>query len=167
MVTRYQSRASVTGGRPFHAALLAGTLAGRSAEQTAAEQFLRIAEPPAHDRWSYNEDLGERYARGAKKALDEFHARVTEALQRILRPTAAHAADGPEVLKRLLHFRPPKVAASKQPQVRILRSSAKVDGDAWFVEAELSIKDKETVNVPVWVGVGALVAGVFLLFVRK
>lgn len=32
---------------------------------------------------------------------------------------------------------------------------------------ELSIKDKETVNVPVWAGVGAIVAGVILLFVRK
>lgn len=32
---------------------------------------------------------------------------------------------------------------------------------------ELSVKETETVNVPVWVGVGAIVAGVILLFVRK
>ncbi len=32
---------------------------------------------------------------------------------------------------------------------------------------ELSVKDKETVNVPVWVGVAAMVAGAFLLFARK
>ena len=32
---------------------------------------------------------------------------------------------------------------------------------------ELSIKDKETVNIPVWAGVGAIVAGAILLFVRK
>ena len=32
---------------------------------------------------------------------------------------------------------------------------------------ELSIKDKETVNIPIWAGVGAIVAGVALLFVRK
>ena len=32
---------------------------------------------------------------------------------------------------------------------------------------ELSVKDKETVNVPVWAGVGAIVAGVILLFVLK
>jgi LPXTG-motif cell wall-anchored protein len=31
---------------------------------------------------------------------------------------------------------------------------------------ELSIKDKETVNVPVWAGVGAIVLGGALLFVR-
>ena len=32
---------------------------------------------------------------------------------------------------------------------------------------ELSVKDTETVNVPVWAGVGAIVAGVFLLVIRK
>ncbi len=31
---------------------------------------------------------------------------------------------------------------------------------------ELSIKDKETVNIPVWAGVGAIVIGGILLFVR-
>ena len=29
---------------------------------------------------------------------------------------------------------------------------------------ELSIKDKETVNVPVWMGVGAIIVGGLLLF---
>ena len=32
---------------------------------------------------------------------------------------------------------------------------------------ELSIKDKETVNVPVWVGAVALALGVGLLLIRK
>ena len=32
---------------------------------------------------------------------------------------------------------------------------------------ELTVKDTETVNIPVWAGVGALVAGMILLFVRK
>jgi len=32
---------------------------------------------------------------------------------------------------------------------------------------ELSIKDKETVNIPIWAGVGAIAAGALLLFVRK
>ena len=32
---------------------------------------------------------------------------------------------------------------------------------------ELTIKDTQTVNVPIWVGVGAIVVGVVLLFVRK
>jgi hypothetical protein len=32
---------------------------------------------------------------------------------------------------------------------------------------ELSIKDKETVNIPVWAGVGTIVLGGILLFVPK
>jgi hypothetical protein len=32
---------------------------------------------------------------------------------------------------------------------------------------ELSVKDRQTVNVPVWVGAGAIVAGLLLLFGRK
>lgn len=32
---------------------------------------------------------------------------------------------------------------------------------------EFSVKDKETVNVPVWAGVGAIVGGVVLLVARK
>lgn len=31
----------------------------------------------------------------------------------------------------------------------------------------LSVKDQQTVNIPIWAGVGSLVAGVILLFVRK
>lgn len=32
---------------------------------------------------------------------------------------------------------------------------------------ELSIKDKETVNIPIWAGVGAILVGGGLLFVRS
>jgi TRAP-type C4-dicarboxylate transport system permease small subunit len=38
--------------------------------------------------------------------------------------------------------------------------------DAKIGPLEFSIKDKETVNIPVWAGVGAIVAGGVLLFVR-
>mgnify|MGYP003465504188 CR=1 FL=1 len=39
--------------------------------------------------------------------------------------------------------------------------------DAKIGPLEFSIKDKETVNIPVWAGVGAIVAGGVLLFVRR
>ena len=38
--------------------------------------------------------------------------------------------------------------------------------DAKIGPLELSIKDKETVNVPVWAGVAAIAVGGALLFVR-
>jgi TRAP-type C4-dicarboxylate transport system permease small subunit len=39
--------------------------------------------------------------------------------------------------------------------------------DAKIGPLEFSIQDKETVNVPVWAGVGSIVVGGLLLFVRK
>lgn len=39
--------------------------------------------------------------------------------------------------------------------------------DAKIGPLELSIKDKETVNIPAWAGVGALVVGAVLLLVRR
>lgn len=38
--------------------------------------------------------------------------------------------------------------------------------DAKFGPLEMSFKEKRTVNVPVWAGVGAVVAGAILLLVR-
>ena len=31
----------------------------------------------------------------------------------------------------------------------------------------LAVKDRETVNIPIWAGVAAVAAGVFMLFIRK
>jgi TRAP-type C4-dicarboxylate transport system permease small subunit len=38
--------------------------------------------------------------------------------------------------------------------------------DAKIGPMEISIKDKETVNIPAWAGGGALLAGILLLIVR-
>jgi uncharacterized membrane protein YidH (DUF202 family) len=40
----------------------------------------------------------------------------------------------------------------------------KATHEAHIGPMEMSFKDKETVNVPVWVGVGAIVVGAALLF---
>ncbi len=46
-------------------------------------------------------------------------------------------------------------------------SYTKESHDAKIGPLELSVKDKETVNVPVWAGVGAIVIGGLLLAARK
>lgn len=43
----------------------------------------------------------------------------------------------------------------------------KTTHDAKIGPFELSIKDKERVNIPVWAGIGAIVAGGLLLVARK
>src|SRR5207247_11128123 len=109
MIVKYLTRNDVVvGAPPFHAALLAGTLAGQAAEHVAAEQFLRLAEPPAHDRWEYNEDLGEKYARGAGMRIKDLFEGVTRALQEKLRRENSEEQKGPEILRRLLQIRAPR-----------------------------------------------------------
>ena len=39
--------------------------------------------------------------------------------------------------------------------------------DAKIGPIEFSVKDKETVNIPVWAGAGTLALGLFLLVTRK
>jgi hypothetical protein len=46
-------------------------------------------------------------------------------------------------------------------------SYTKETHEAKIGSLELSVKDKETVNVPVWAGVGAIVAGGLLLLLPK
>ena len=46
-------------------------------------------------------------------------------------------------------------------------SYTKETDEAKIGSLELSVKDKETVNVPVWAGVGAIVVGGLLLLVLK
>jgi TRAP-type C4-dicarboxylate transport system permease small subunit len=46
-------------------------------------------------------------------------------------------------------------------------SYTKETHEAKIGSLELSMKDKETVNVPVWAGVGAIVVGGILLLVPK
>jgi hypothetical protein len=45
-------------------------------------------------------------------------------------------------------------------------SYTKTTHEAKVGPLDLSIKEKKTVNIPVWAGVGAIVAGGALLFVR-
>jgi hypothetical protein len=46
-------------------------------------------------------------------------------------------------------------------------SYTKETHDAKLGPIELSVKDTQAVNVPVWAGVGAIVAGALLLLVRE
>lgn len=46
-------------------------------------------------------------------------------------------------------------------------SYTKATHEAKLGPLELSVKEKETVNVPMWAGIGAIVAGVALLVVPR
>lgn len=141
MVVRYWSRANiVVGGLPFHAVLLAGTSAGGEQPQVAAEQFLRLAEPPAHDRWEPNEEIREKYAWGAGTRLRELFEAVTDLLRNAIRPTDAPKDEGPQELKRLLQLNFNAPPAPKPATLRNIRW--KLVDACWEVEAEIHINDR-------------------------
>jgi hypothetical protein len=138
MITRYMTKNNVVvGAPPFHATLLAGTLAGSGAEHLAAEQFLRLAEPPAHDRWEFNEDLREKYSWGAGARIREMFDAVTEALQELLRTHASDEHETPEVLRRLIQIRPPGPPSAVRAKLHKVIGS--IEDGAWKIRAEVSL----------------------------
>ncbi len=104
MVVRYDDRSRVAlGMRPFHAILACGRARAPKAPtdaDRAVETFLRMAEPPTHDRWESTQRLKAHYARGYKKAIDDLRAAVDQALQRLLIAPHAIGERGPERLQR-------------------------------------------------------------------
>ena len=83
--------------------------------------------------------VADKFARGARRLLDEFFNRVTEQLQRVLRPIASGTHDGPEVLSKLLQLRSLAPPPSRQARAVILSADGRIVDGAWVVDAEVSI----------------------------
>jgi transcriptional regulator with XRE-family HTH domain len=141
MVTRYWMQTGiVVGARPFHAVLLAGEAVGSDDHHLAVEQFLRLSEPPAHNKWEFNDELREKYQRGAKARLDDFHRAITDALRDAVKPAASGEDDGPEDLKRLLQLEGPPPPES--PPATLRQVDARLVGSSWHVAGEIHINDR-------------------------
>jgi RNA polymerase primary sigma factor len=145
MVVKYWRRKNiVVGGRPFHAVLLAGEAVetGSSGDpQVAADQFLRMAEPPAHDDWKYNDEIRANFAWGAKARLDELFGDVTRALKKIVRPRKSdEQTDAPRELQRLLQISGGTAASSAAVTLRRVRGN--VEDGQWHLEAEIHVKER-------------------------
>jgi transcriptional regulator with XRE-family HTH domain len=90
------------GARPFHAAIICGEAAGSSEADTAAEHFLALCEPPAHDNWTADlPDLSRIYVRPIQTALHDFKARIRDALREIVIQRSSTEDRGPADLKKL------------------------------------------------------------------
>lgn len=154
MIVKYvRKRGLPLGARPFQAVLLAGTLVSDSQEQENAEQFLRFAEPPAHNDWEYNSDLGEKYERGAGARLDELEDRINETLRDLVQPPLPETKEGPAVLRNLLQLKTPTSDPTDRPKAKVLSADGVLIDGAWRVEAEVSVDQspKELVITP-WLG---------------
>ena len=149
MIVKYERKSGVVmGARPFHAFLLAGTLAGKGVHEQYAERFLRHAEPTAHDDWSLNGDLKERYAHGAGARLRAMYQDVIAALQKYLKTQSEASNEGPELLREQFSIRTTQRPESK-PKVALRNVIAVPNGEGWNVQGEIVISvDAETVVEP-------------------
>jgi transcriptional regulator with XRE-family HTH domain len=141
MVVQYWSQRNiVVGGRSFHAVLMAGEAAEKNEPAKAAELFLRLSEPPAHDKWESSEDVNDNYKPGARSRLIEMQKEITARIKEIIRPDDDGVEDEPEELKRLLQI------GSTEPHPKLARLShtSRFDGSRWFVNGEVKILDRRS-----------------------
>lgn len=140
MIVKYvRKRGLPLGARPFQAVLLAGTLVGEDEEQVAAEQFLRYAEPPAHDDWKYNQAVEDRYQAGGSARLREMESRLNETLRDLVRPLVPTGQTGPSILRNLLQLRTPTKEPTDRPSGKIFSAEGELVDGAWMIEAEVSV----------------------------
>lgn len=141
MVVRYLAQRNLlVGGRAFHGLLLAGTAARDAPYAKNAEEFLRAAEPPAHDKWEYAPELAGIYKQGTGARLKEFFSRLTTELKRIVRPQRGDETEGPLELRRMLQLSKSGSPGSRpKPAFRGLR--AELDSGKWRVSGAITASE--------------------------
>ncbi|MFJ3661180.1 helix-turn-helix transcriptional regulator [Streptomyces sp. NPDC090119] len=143
------------GTNPFQAVLLAGEAAGESAPfAREAEEFLRAAEPPEHDRWGQTEELSLRWSPSAYRRINSLTTEVNKTVKELVaRPKRGDRAGGEALRKALTVKTRPKAKVPSGPVAPVLDDiEATVgEGGEWRIAAEVSIPrgDEITPMVPV------------------
>ncbi|MFE2265233.1 helix-turn-helix domain-containing protein [Streptomyces griseosporeus] len=131
------------GTNPFQAVLLAGEAAGDTAPfAKEAEEFLRAAEPPEHDRWGQTEELTLRWSPSAYRRIDGLTREVNNAVREIVARPKRSNREGGEVLRKALTVKNrPKAKVPTGPVIPVLNGLDATIGDAgeWRITAEVSI----------------------------
>jgi hypothetical protein len=116
----------------FHASLTMGLAHGADASDKAAEQFLRAAEPVAHQSWvSTTDRIHAEYQLGASKGLRDFEEEIALSIADMLREPPPDSAKGPEALRRL--FPIPGIgggSVTREP-FRLTNAVAVLHDDRW------------------------------------
>jgi hypothetical protein len=108
----------------------------------AADRFLRTSEPPNHNEWTSTPDLGTEYARGGKKAIEDFIKTAKDNIRDLVRPPQDDLSDGPEALKELLRIGDDDDEPVDVPYVYRPKGTPMDDG-SWSVEARIRIKSSD------------------------
>ncbi|MFF8530523.1 helix-turn-helix transcriptional regulator [Streptomyces sp. NPDC015532] len=143
------------GTNPFQAVVLVGEAAGESAPfAKEAEEFLRAAEPPEHDRWGQTEELTLRWSPSAYRRINMLTTEVNSAVKELVARPKRSTGEGGEALRKALTVKAkPKPKAPSGPVVPVLDGLDATIGEdgEWLITAEVSIPrgDEITPMVPV------------------
>ncbi|MFJ4584408.1 helix-turn-helix domain-containing protein [Streptomyces echinatus] len=131
------------GTNPFQAVLLAGEAAGESAPfAREAEEFLRAAEPPEHDRWGQTEELTLRWSPSAYRRIEGLTKVVNNAVRELVARPRRSSREGGEALRKALTVKNrPKAKVPTGPVIPVLNGLDAAIGEAgeWRITAEVSI----------------------------
>ncbi|MEV5336316.1 helix-turn-helix transcriptional regulator [Streptomyces werraensis] len=128
---------------PFQAVLLAGEAAGPQAPFAAeAEEFLRAAEPPEHNKWGQTEELTLTYSPSAYRRIASLTRDTNAAIKElVVRPKQKPRAGGGRLATKLTvgtGTRKRRLTAATLPVLEELDAQV-IDGGAWQVIGEIRI----------------------------
>ncbi|MFD6359237.1 helix-turn-helix transcriptional regulator [Streptomyces roseolus] len=158
---RMTIRRSTVAGLPlgvnsFQAVLLAGTAAGENAPfAEEAEEFLRAAEPPEHDRWGQTEELTLRWSHTAHHRIARLTTEVNAAVKELVARPKRSGDEGGAKLRKALTVSASKKTARRAagpglPELDGLDASIGAAGE-WRITAEVKLPraDELPVMTPV------------------
>lgn len=128
---------------PFQAVLLTGEAAGPQAPfAVEAEEFLRAAEPPEHNKWGQTEELTLTYSPSAYRRIASLTRETNAAVkQLVVRPKNKSKAGGGRLAPKLsvgAGKKKRRLSAATLPVLEELDAQV-VDGGAWQVTGEIKI----------------------------
>lgn len=128
----------------FQAVLLVGHAAGESAPFAGeAEEFLRAAEPPEHDRWGQTEELTLRWSHSAHNRISRLTTEVNAAVKElVVRPRRPGAEESAKLRKKLTV--PRRTAAPKRGTGSAVPELVELDAEIgenreWRITAEVKL----------------------------
>ncbi|MFJ1802689.1 helix-turn-helix domain-containing protein [Streptomyces sp. NPDC088180] len=131
------------GTNPFQAVLLAGRSAGDDAPfADEAEEFLRAAEPPEHDKWGQTEELRLLYSPSAYRRIGALTNLTNKAVRDLVALPKKSRKGGSERLRKRLTVggrKPVRPKTSAGPPTLEELDARIDDSGAWCVTAELKI----------------------------
>jgi RNA polymerase primary sigma factor len=136
------------GVNAFQAVLLVGHAAGESVPfADEAEEFLRAAEPPEHDRWGQTEELTLRWSRSAHHRIARLTTEVNAAVKELVaRPKRAGSQESAKLRKKLTVPRkgtaPKRASGPGLPELDGLDAEIGAGGE-WRITAEVTLPRAE------------------------